>query len=226
MDCRTFHKHHLAFVDDTLPGADSAAMEQHRLNCEMCARHDSRVRRGLFVARNLDPIEPSPDFLDRLERRLRNVEHDRRPVYVSATRERFPARRSGNASTLGTALLGAAACALLAAGVATWNGALEPGDMLSALTASTVASTSEPTGEAAAEQARAAHRGYRLDVEPGPAYDPREAMMLLATDEMVLDPALVTSASVGLSVWPAIMIPDDLPRAFREAGFSVAGLAH
>ena len=80
MDCRTFRKKHLAFVDDTLPGIDLAEMYRHVEECEHCAGHDARVRRGLMLVRNLPAIEPSSDFSARLEARLREVRlADRHP---------------------------------------------------------------------------------------------------------------------------------------------------
>ena len=70
MDCRSFHKQHVAFVDDLLPGEDVVAMQQHLLECERCAAHDAKVRRALLVVRNLPAIEPSPDFYARLRARI------------------------------------------------------------------------------------------------------------------------------------------------------------
>lgn len=70
MDCRAFHHHHLAFVDDTLPAVDMVAMQAHLGECEACAAHDALVRRSLMLLRNLPPIEPSPGFTARLNARL------------------------------------------------------------------------------------------------------------------------------------------------------------
>lgn len=71
MDCRTFRRHHLAFVDDTLPGIDVVQMERHRSECDACARHDGDIRRSLLLIRNnLPSIEPSADFASKLARRL------------------------------------------------------------------------------------------------------------------------------------------------------------
>ena len=70
MDCRNFHKKHLAFVDDTLPGVDLVQMQRHTLECEACAAHDTRIRRALLLFRNIPPIEPSPGFHERLRARL------------------------------------------------------------------------------------------------------------------------------------------------------------
>lgn len=83
MDCRTFHEHHCAFVDDTLPASDTVAMECHRLECADCAQLDTRVRRSLLLVRNLPPVECSADFHDRLFSRLRETQIDRRPVLTA-----------------------------------------------------------------------------------------------------------------------------------------------
>src|SRR5918999_1747094 len=73
MDCREFGKGHLAFVDDTLSAVDTAAMRRHLHVCSRCARHDTRVRRGLLLARNLPTVQPSADFMERLNARLREI---------------------------------------------------------------------------------------------------------------------------------------------------------
>ncbi len=39
--------------------------------CARCAHLDASVRRSLLLARNLPDIQPSPDFMQRLEARLR-----------------------------------------------------------------------------------------------------------------------------------------------------------
>ena len=70
MDCRSFRKQHVAFVDDLLPGEDVVAMQRHLHECERCAAHDAKVRRALLVVRNLPAIEASPDFYARLRSRI------------------------------------------------------------------------------------------------------------------------------------------------------------
>ena len=80
MDCREFRQKHLAFVDDTLAGIELVEMQRHALDCEVCARHDAMVRRSLIVLRSLPRVEPSPDFTERLNARLRALGPiDRRP---------------------------------------------------------------------------------------------------------------------------------------------------
>jgi hypothetical protein len=73
MDCSMFRERHVAFVDDLLPEADLVAMQRHATECAACARHDTAIRRGLLVARNLPRVEPSPDFAARLYARLREI---------------------------------------------------------------------------------------------------------------------------------------------------------
>ena len=84
MDCRTFRQHHCAFVDDLLPGADAALLEAHRAACGRCAEYDARVRRSLLVIHNLPVVQCSPDFAERLQRRLRETQPDRHPTIATA----------------------------------------------------------------------------------------------------------------------------------------------
>jgi hypothetical protein len=70
MDCREFRNKHVAFVDDLLSAVEMRAMYSHRVNCSRCSHHDTSIRRSLLIVRNLPPIEPSPDFMVRLNERL------------------------------------------------------------------------------------------------------------------------------------------------------------
>lgn len=70
MDCRTFRKHHLSYLDDTLSGDLMADAQLHIMNCDTCAAHDTMVRRSLMLVRNLPSIEPSQAFSARLQERL------------------------------------------------------------------------------------------------------------------------------------------------------------
>ena len=73
MDCREFREKHLAFVDDTLAGVELVGMQMHVTECEGCARQDAAIRRSLMLFRNLPRIEPSADFSQRLEMKLREA---------------------------------------------------------------------------------------------------------------------------------------------------------
>ena len=84
MDCREFREKHVGFVDDTLPAVEMRAMQRHLHSCCRCSRHDTAVRRSLLVAHNLPMIEPSADFMERLEARLREVRVHEGPCAAEA----------------------------------------------------------------------------------------------------------------------------------------------
>jgi len=77
MDCKHFRKHHLAYLDDTLPGDLMAQAQRHVLQCDGCAAHDTLVRRSLMVVQSLPVIEPSAEFQRRLQARLAECRADR-----------------------------------------------------------------------------------------------------------------------------------------------------
>lgn len=70
MDCRSFRRNHLAYLDDTLPGVQMAEMRDHMQDCRRCARQDVAVRRSLLLLRNVPTVQVSRDFNDRLQQRL------------------------------------------------------------------------------------------------------------------------------------------------------------
>jgi anti-sigma factor RsiW len=73
MDCREFRKKHVAYVDDLLSAVEMDAMQQHSATCSRCARQDTMVRRSLMLVRSLPPIEPSSDFMQRLNARIERM---------------------------------------------------------------------------------------------------------------------------------------------------------
>jgi anti-sigma factor RsiW len=73
MDCREFRNKHVAFVDDLLPAVEMEAMQRHITACTGCARHNTAIRRSLLLVHNLPPIEPSPEFMARLNARLEQL---------------------------------------------------------------------------------------------------------------------------------------------------------
>lgn len=77
MDCKHFRKHHLAYLDDTLPGDLMAQAQRHVLDCDGCAAHDTLVRRSLMALRSLPEIEPSAAFQSRLHARLAECRAER-----------------------------------------------------------------------------------------------------------------------------------------------------
>src|SRR5579871_3400945 len=73
MDCREFKNNHVGFVDDLLPLVEMRAMQRHLAHCPRCSRLDTAVRRSLLLVRNLPPVQPSADFVTRLNERLREL---------------------------------------------------------------------------------------------------------------------------------------------------------
>jgi anti-sigma factor RsiW len=109
MTCRQFRSQHTAYVDDLMSSEASRAMRTHLMACPKCASADVAVRRGLMVARSLQPIELSPDFRSRLDERLR--------------RERLELATTGRASETTGGALGNWARAAAAAGLLLMLGA-------------------------------------------------------------------------------------------------------
>ena len=54
-------------------------MREHMRACPRCAGLDAAIRRSLLLARNLPDIHPSPDFMPRLQARLRAKEQPAEP---------------------------------------------------------------------------------------------------------------------------------------------------
>ena len=73
MDCREFRSKHVAYVDDLLAAVDMEGMRAHLTRCPECSHRDTAIRRSLLLVHNLPPIEPSPDFMRRLNARLAEV---------------------------------------------------------------------------------------------------------------------------------------------------------
>src|SRR4051812_10056569 len=104
MRCREFRDKHVAFVDDLLSAVEMGSMQQHVYVCPRCSRHDTAVRRSLMLVRNLPTIEPSPDFMARLNLRLL----ESGPVGIDriAPRPYFPSIRTFAALAAGVATVG------------------------------------------------------------------------------------------------------------------------
>jgi anti-sigma factor RsiW len=83
MDCSAFKKRHSQYVDDVLTGEQAEAMWAHMQVCADCAAHDARIRRAMFLVRNVGRVEPRRDFSERLQRRL-EFERKRQPVAMAA----------------------------------------------------------------------------------------------------------------------------------------------
>ena len=84
MHCREFRNKHVAFVDDLLSAAEMRTMHEHVVGCSSCSRHDTAIRRSLLIVRNLPPIEPSPEFIERLNARLAQLDPAQRDDVIAA----------------------------------------------------------------------------------------------------------------------------------------------
>ena len=173
MDCRDFCDQHLAFVDDTLAGIELVRMQRHLLECESCAKQDAKIRRALLLFRNLPSIEPSADFSQRLEARLRACEYD--DLFATTQRN---LRRGAIAATIASVLmLGYIGTTLFHS-----DG---PRDLV---LAPVVANIPEP------------------DLTP------------ITTST----PAIVTSVSAGLTIWPAALFAEQVPVRFAHSSLELA----
>ncbi|MDQ3673473.1 MAG: zf-HC2 domain-containing protein [Gemmatimonadota bacterium] len=176
MDCRTFHKNHVGYVDDTLSAVDTVEMHDHVADCEWCARHDTAVRRSLLLVRNLPTIEPSADFNTRLNARLRELGPSSHLAYGLAAKPAF----------WGLHRLAAAAAVIATVGT------------LGLASLELMATPPE------------------LALEPVVATRPKPQPPPIASH------AIVTSASVGMSVWPTVLTVDQAPMDFVRAEFRQA----
>lgn len=70
MDCKEFATRHAAFIDDTLPGFQMAAMRDHLTACAKCSKRDADIRRALFLLKNIPSVQVSDGFQDKLRARI------------------------------------------------------------------------------------------------------------------------------------------------------------
>jgi anti-sigma factor RsiW len=172
MDCREFCDNHVAFVDDTLAGIELVRMQRHIAECEVCAKHDAKIRRALLLFRNLSPIEPSPDFSRRLEARLKECHGEDR---IALTQRNL--KRGAIAATIASALM------LSYIGATLYQTA--PRDMV---------------------------------LSPVVATIPEPELTPITTST----PAIVASASAGLTIWPAALFAEQVPVRFAHSRLELA----
>ena len=135
MDCKSFRKQHLEYLDDTMPGIEMAAAQYHVMVCDGCAAHDTLVRRSLMVARSMPMLEPSADFQARLRARLAECREECRDerIATAARMALLDAPRSAVARSVASrnsrVVMAVAASAMLGAFV--WRGWSAPAPELS-----------------------------------------------------------------------------------------------
>ena len=196
MDCRTFRKHHLAYLDDTLPGEQIAAAERHVFECAGCAAHDTAVRRSLLLARNLQQVELSSDFAERLAARLAEVRAGQYDVPTDGVPldDWAPTRAEMLRAVLSDTLGSRRRMAAIAAGLLALS--------------------------YAGGQAIVRGGASRDVVLPPIAATPAKPLPPVFTP--LASPALVTSASTGIPVWPAALLADQAPAHLVESQLYVA----
>jgi hypothetical protein len=173
MDCREFCDQHLAFVDDTLAGIELVRMQLHLVECESCAKQDTKIRRALLLFRNLPSIEPSADFSERLHARLKASQNEN--SFLSTQRN---LRRSAIAATVASALmLGYIGSTLYKSDT--------PRDLVMPPVVATL---------------------------PEPDFTPMS----------ISAPAIVTSVSAGLTLWPAAVFAEQVPIRFAHSSIELA----
>ena len=141
MDCKEFTTRHAAFIDDTLPGFQMAAMREHLATCAKCARRDADVRRALFLLKNLPSVQVSDGFQEKLRAR------------ITAEGPAYQAKRSSPVMSIKWAA--AAALLIAVGGVATW-----PESPAEEVTRLPAVFASQPLNSF----------GYGVDDESAPAY--------------------------------------------------------
>lgn len=200
MDCRTFRKHHLAYLDDTLPGELLVSAERHVSECEACAAHDTMVRRSLMLARNLPAIDLSDDFSARLAARLDEVRSGVRHVSMDGVpRDDWaPTRTELLRAVVTSPFATRRRMAAVAAG----------------LLALSYAGGQAIVRANAAREALIAQRAAAKIQTPAapPVFTP------------LASPALINAASTGIPVWPAALLADQAPARMVESQFSTASL--
>ena len=197
MDCTDFRQHHLAYLDDTLPGDLLVGAERHVRECAACAAHDTGVRRALLLARNLAPVTPSVDFAERLQARLRQIDAgevdvpmDWAPSWRELARARFaPRLPSGRTMAVAASLMAMASLG-------------------------TVAATDRPDEPVLLPPVVATLP------EGAAAEAPMPRFQRLSASE------LVGPATAGIPVWPAALLAGETPVQFLSApgGFELVSL--
>lgn len=173
MDCREFCDQHVAYVDDTLAGIELVRVQRHLMECEGCAKHDAKIRRSLLLFRNLPSIEPSADFSQRLEARIKNCEYEN---LVASTQRNL--RRGAIAATVASVLM-------LGYIGSTLFQSEPPRDLVMAPVVATI---------------------------PEPDLSPFNTST----------PAIVTSVSAGLTIWPAALFAEQVPVRFAHSSLELA----
>lgn len=76
--CTTYLALHTAYLDGDLDAAAREAHTAHAAACASCARYARVLSRGLSIVRDIEEIEPSAHFEERLRHRIFHIEDEAR----------------------------------------------------------------------------------------------------------------------------------------------------
>lgn len=193
MDCREFRNKHVAYVDDLLAGVDMDAMQAHLNECGACSRQDTAVRRSLLLVRNLPSIEPSSDFMARLNSRLAEIGPPQR--YAVAPRSSLFV----SAPAIGTfAALAAGIAAVVVLATQTtryFSPAATERSAVASIVAVAPADSTAAISEIGADNS------------------------VSAPDVAMVNAAYVAAVPTGIPIWPAVVMVGETPMRFANTEF-------
>jgi hypothetical protein len=195
MDCKSFRRQHLAYLDDTMPGDDMTRAQHHVMVCDGCAAHDTLVRRSLMVARSLPTVTPSVEFQARLRARLAECRDEPRTARDAGTplTRRWgtdpmrPLPAPDGRRITSRLLVAAAAGAML--GAYAWQG------------------WGAPPASA-------------LSIQPVIASQPA-----MPTPAPYITPELMQAMATGNPVWPAALLIEDAPAPYMPTDFTLTAFS-
>jgi anti-sigma factor RsiW len=76
VSCSEFLREYSEYRDGMMDGDRCAEVETHLASCPSCAKYDTVVREGVGELLGLSEVEPSYDFMPRLQHRLYNVDEE------------------------------------------------------------------------------------------------------------------------------------------------------
>src|SRR5690348_14165156 len=195
MDCREFRNKHVAYVDDLLAGVDMDAMRAHLSECGSCSHQDTAVRRSLLLVRNLPTIEPSPDFMSRLNARLVEIGPPQR--LASAPR-----------SSLFVSAPAIGAFAALAAGIG--------------IVAVLATQTTRYFSPSETDHSTPASAVVAVGADSTPVLPQTTDDNSVSPDVAMANAAYVAAVPTGIPIWPAVVMVGETPMRFANTELHAA----
>lgn len=76
VNCADFLREYSEYRDGLVDPTRRAVLEAHLSVCASCARYDRVISTGVGQLRSLPPVEPSSDFLPRLQHRIYHIQDE------------------------------------------------------------------------------------------------------------------------------------------------------